>query len=52
MTGSANGTGSGTYSVYITYWATMPSASGQPMKCSTGYGTYDPVLRQRRRATR
>ena len=45
LTGSANGTGTGQYSVSITYWATLPSSTGQPMKCAPGYGTYDPVLK-------
>ena len=45
FTGGANGTGTGDYSVWITYWAAIPSAGGSPMICSTGYGTYDPVTK-------
>ena len=45
LTGNANSTGTGQYSVTITYWATLPSSTGTPMRCASGYGTYDPVLK-------
>jgi len=38
VVGSANGTGNGTYSVTVDYFATSPS--GTAMKCTSGYGTY------------
>jgi Tfp pilus assembly protein PilX len=42
LTGTANGTGDGSYSVTVAYWAATPSAGGTPMLCSQGFGTYDP----------
>jgi Tfp pilus assembly protein PilX len=43
LTGTSSGTGDGTYSVTVAYWATTPSAGGSPMLCSQGFGTYDPT---------
>lgn len=45
LNGNANGTGSGTYSVWIAYWANDPAAGGAPMLCSPGFGTYDPITK-------
>jgi hypothetical protein len=43
LTGTAAGTGDGSYSVTVAYWAATPRAGGSPMLCSQGYGTYDPT---------